>query len=227
MKNLIDELHGLNDDEYKVSADFSKRVMKKIRKDKNRNKLNYVISLASVGVVACLAVVLFNNSSIESNIFNFNNKNEVVDSMKQSLIADRSFYDFDATKDSSENDKLIYNQENSNDKAYGGLENSGIDNNRNGAYSATNVTSEEFKMENSLEDMTNTIEEKEILKQGIVSTNSFQLQIESLLSQAGLEVEHVENGIKVKSTKEEVENILKEYKNIIIEVQGEYIIIKF
>ena len=134
MKNLIDELHELNNDEYKVSEDFSKRVMKKIRKDKNRNKLNYVISLASVGVVACLAVVLFHNSSLKSNVFNFNkNKAESTNLMKQSLVAGTSMYNLTEEEASMEDDK-----------AYRDLENSDIETDKNDMYSTLNMANKEF-----------------------------------------------------------------------------------
>lgn len=218
MKNLIDELHGLNNDEYKVSEDFSKRVMKKIRKDKNRNKLNYVISLASVGVVACLAVVLFHNSSLKSNVFNFNkNKAESANLMKQST----SVYNLTEEEASMENDK-----------AYRDLENSDIETDKNDMYSTLNMANKELEKETSLgdnsyitEDKLNTSASPESLLPN--QTKSLQVEIEKLLKQAGFIVESLENELKVKATKEEVENILKEYQGTIVEVQGEYIIIKF
>lgn len=218
MKNLIDELHGLNNDEYKVSEDFSKRVMKKIRKDKNRNKLNYVISLASVGVVACLAVVLFHNSSLKSNVFNFNkNKAESANLMKPST----SVYNLTEEEASMENDK-----------AYRDLENSDIETDKNDMYSTLNMANKELEKETSLgdnsyitEDKLNTSASPESLLPN--QTKSLQVEIEKLLKQAGFIVESLENELKVKATKEEVENILKEYQGTIVEVQGEYIIIKF
>ena len=222
MKNLIDELHGLNNDEYKVSEDFSKRVMKKIRKDKNRNKLNYVISLASVGVVACLAVVLFHNSSLKSNVFNFNkNKAESTNLMKQSLVAGTSMYNLTEEEASMEDDK-----------AYRDLENSDIETDKNDMYSTLNMANKELEKETSLgdnsyitEDKLNTSPSPESLLPN--QTKSLQVEIEKLLKQAGFIVESLENELKVKATKEEVEDILKEYQGTIVEVQGEYIIIKF
>ena len=222
MKNLIDELHELNNDEYKVSEDFSKRVMKKIRKDKNRNKLNYVISLASVGVVACLAVVLFHNSSLKSNVFNFNkNKAESTNLMKQSLVAGTSMYNLTEEEASMEDDK-----------AYRDLENSDIETDKNDMYSTLNMANKELEKETSLgdnsyitEDKLNTSPSPESLLPN--QTKSLQVEIEKLLKQAGFIVESLENELKVKATKKEVENILKEYQGTIVEVQGEYIIIKF
>ena len=222
MKNLIDELHELNNDEYKVSEDFSKRVMKKIRKDKNRNKLNYVISLASVGVVACLAVVLFHNSSLKSNVFNFNkNKAESTNLMKQSLVAGTSMYNLTEEEASMEDDK-----------AYRDLENSDIETDKNDMYSTLNMANKELEKETSLgdnsyitEDKLNTSPSPESLLPN--QTKSLQVEIEKLLKQAGFIVESLENELKVKATKEEVEDILKEYQGTIVEVQGEYIIIKF
>ena len=89
MKNLIDELHTLDEYEYKVSPDFSKKVMKEIKKNKNTNKISNVISLASFGVAACLAVVVFANSNM---LGRFGAKNESADSINQSEL-NMAYYD--------------------------------------------------------------------------------------------------------------------------------------
>ena len=52
MKNLIDELHALNEEEFEVSASFSKNVMKKI---KRKNNVVIFVRVASVLSCACLA----------------------------------------------------------------------------------------------------------------------------------------------------------------------------
>ena len=218
MKNLMDELHGLNNDEYKVSEDFSKRVMKSIKKSKNTSKLNYVISMATVGVAACLAVVFFYNSNIKSNVFDIN-RAETAGLAKENSMVDVAEYNLD-TEDSFMRD----------DKAYINSEYNDEDTKGKGVSSALNITNENFEREDSLNanitnDKVENLEKVEALKQN--QKDLLQEKIEGLLKQAKLDVEAIENGIKVKSTKEKVKDILKDYSDIVIEEQGEYIIIKF
>ena len=52
MKNLLDELHKLDEVEYSVSNDFSKKVVSKINKG---NKIIVLKRVTSVAMVACLA----------------------------------------------------------------------------------------------------------------------------------------------------------------------------
>ncbi len=60
MKNLLDELHKLNDEKYEVSNDFSKKVISKINKDKKIIVLKRVTSVAAVACIAVFAVILTN-----------------------------------------------------------------------------------------------------------------------------------------------------------------------
>ena len=48
MKNLIDELHALNDDNFEVSASFSQDIMKQIKRDNAIKKFIKVSSALSV-----------------------------------------------------------------------------------------------------------------------------------------------------------------------------------
>ena len=64
MKDLIDELHKLNREEYKVSEDFSKRVIKKIKRDNTYKVIKYVASLASAACVLGLSVFFANKSGV-------------------------------------------------------------------------------------------------------------------------------------------------------------------
>ncbi|MBR6253464.1 MAG: hypothetical protein IKR04_06490 [Clostridia bacterium] len=56
MKNLLDELHNLDEEDFEVSKDFSKRIITKINKDKKITLFSRVTSLVAVACVAALAV---------------------------------------------------------------------------------------------------------------------------------------------------------------------------
>ncbi len=60
MKNLLDELHKLDDEKFEVSNDFSKKVISKINKGNKIIVLKRVTSIAAVACVAVFAVVLTN-----------------------------------------------------------------------------------------------------------------------------------------------------------------------
>lgn len=107
MKNLIDELHKLDNENFEVSKDFSKNVMKRIKKEKHLNTFNYVVSLASLGIVACLAAVLFTNTDIKNRFLdlterlNYNNSsNEKQESDATDNIVKDS-YDFNSYTDNT------------------------------------------------------------------------------------------------------------------------------
>lgn len=68
MKNINEELHRLNRYEYNVSEDFSKRVMKRIQKDKFSIKLKRVIPFASLTVAACLIVMVYTKVGVDDGI---------------------------------------------------------------------------------------------------------------------------------------------------------------
>ena len=54
MKNLIDELHALNDDNFEVSASFSQDIMKQIKRD---NAIKKFIKVSSALSCACAVVI--------------------------------------------------------------------------------------------------------------------------------------------------------------------------
>ena len=58
MKDLLDELKKLDGEEFKVSPDFSKNVMKEIKKQDRNKKIMYVTSIASVACVLGISVFL-------------------------------------------------------------------------------------------------------------------------------------------------------------------------
>lgn len=198
MRNLIEELQELNKEEYNVSADFSKRVMKEIKKNKGKNNFKYAISCASVGIVACLAIVLFNNSNINNNLFS-SKDNNTTGLLDQNSMPNDAFNELEEADLYVEDNRIMASLGNEDD-----LEKSDF------AYMLND----------------NIVEEKSCITQDS-QMNERLLQIELILKEANIQVEKVEEGIKVKSTKEKIEDILKEYKDLTIEVQGEYILIKF
>ena len=70
MKDLLDELKKLDDEEFKVSPDFSKNVMKEIKKQDRNKKIMYVTSIASVACVLGISVFLVNRSGMLSSTVN-------------------------------------------------------------------------------------------------------------------------------------------------------------
>ena len=68
MKNLIDELHSLNDEEFKVSASFSHDVMKKIKREKAGATFVKVFSALSCACVIGVGVYFAYNNGVFNRI---------------------------------------------------------------------------------------------------------------------------------------------------------------
>ena len=60
MKNLLDELHKLNDEKFEVSNDFSKKVVSRINRGKKIIVLKRVTSVAAVACIAVFTIILTN-----------------------------------------------------------------------------------------------------------------------------------------------------------------------
>lgn len=213
MKNLIDELHNLDEYEYKVSSDFSKKVMKEIKKNKNTNKISNVISLASFGAAACLAVVVFANSNL---IGRFGAKNESADSINQSEL-NMAYYD--SLGNYATNDSEMKIQEEVTEMDFGNLV-------APEAASTNSVINDKIEYTDDLE-----VEKDSSTKENITNTARGEKikdynEILKVLNQADVEAEIIDNGIKAKATKEKIEDLLKNYNNITVEEEGEYAIIK-
>ncbi len=197
MKNLIEELHKLDDMIYPVSEDFSKKVMKQIKKSKKESKFNYVISLASVGIVACLAVFFVHHTNLKN---------------QSRYLNQKEFYQENSIQQHNQDDDLAWdtylnNQRKDammNDKISGAIEET------QGFPTAINMTSKdkvnaEFKEESRM---------------------SLQTEIKNILEKANFQVQAIGESLKVKASKEEIVKLLKDYETISIEVQGEYVIIQ-
>lgn len=103
MKNLLDELHKLDNDSFNISPDFSKNVMKKIKKSNRIIKLGYVASFASVACIIGISVF-------------FVNKNGLFDKVKESqmsasgiLVNEETIDEF--KEETQDKEEVVYKQD--------------------------------------------------------------------------------------------------------------------
>lgn len=83
MKNLLDDLHKLNDEDFEVSKDFSKKVMSKINKDKKITILKRATSVVAVACVLGVVIMVSNKLGLKERITNTASRKEnVVQSMQ-------------------------------------------------------------------------------------------------------------------------------------------------
>lgn len=217
MKNLIDELHELDNYEYKVSKDFSKNVMKAIKKEKN--KFNYAISIASVGIVACFALIAVTNANFKSNIFNFVTEsadnyaqvdvteNEVNYDLADEIKSDDSILSDFAFTPQVDNTNGTVMQEAMGTKAPS-IASDSTSNNK-----MEEIVAEKDSVQNSL--ASDLLREDEKIDE-IVNT----------LKKAGIDMKVDDGEIEVEVTKEKVEKILEAFENIEIIEEGKIVIIK-
>lgn len=219
MKNLIDELHKLDEYDFKVSEDFSKKVMKEIKRDKSSNKLTYVISLASIGVVACFALMMFNNSDIKNSF----------------MVAESANMQDSNGEDNISINEIAYNDINkgTNDKSF----NSEVQLENDRFFSAENTMQGAMTPEaDSFDNKTNgvvsinkdSVDNAFLTDDGLIKELSGDVfaQIEALLTKAEISYEVIDKGIKTKGAKEDIERILKDVIEIVsIEEKDDYIII--
>lgn len=215
MKNLNEELRNLNEYDYKVSTDFSKKVMKKIRRNHLLDSMKYVVSWVSIGAVACFAVVIYTNPNLKLPFFKGAAESQdfaLLEDKANASVNNSSMNDsFESIKDSNTNSFLqIYEDS----KELNRIENS-IDN----------------KME--FDAIISENEKQEIPETSIKETAgaSQANKIESLiqkLSKAGFVVTKVENGLKINASKEEKEKLqdLLKDEDVELEEQKEQFFIK-
>lgn len=214
MKNLIDELHKLDEYDFKVSEDFSKNVMKKIKRDKSSNKLTYVISLASIGVVACFALVMFNNSDIKNSF----------------MVAESANMQDSNGKENSSINEIVFNDINKGTNSEVQLENDRVFSNENTVQSAMipEVDSYDNKTNGVVSINKDSVDNAFLTDDSIIKELSGDVfaQIEALLTKAEISYEVIDKGIKTKGAKEDIERILKDVIEIVsIEEKDDYIII--
>lgn len=192
MKNLIEELNKLDQEQYNISENFSENVMKKINKQAKTNVISKVIPWASLGIAACMAVVMFTNSNVKNNFENFKESSD--SSVEQENIiqindVNMSLYDdLSSSAPSAGLSEEIYKEEISTDMT-------GFEQNRN---EEANKFNEQYKI---------------------------LTVIKALIEDAKIEVEEVDEGLKVKASKDKIKDVLMDYDNVIIETQDDECVI--
>ncbi len=209
MKNLIDELHKLDEFEYTVSSDFSKKVMTKIKKDKTSNKISYVISLASVGMVACLAVFMFSNTNVKVGFDNKESENQTYNTGKYDLSVADVMLDNSSMSDSNKKESHELKTELRAEATNNSVLEKEKDSNKDSLKNEANIM--ELVSDNSLNQ-----DDKE---------EAFKL-IENILKTAKHRYERVDVGFEVRATKDEISKLLKEISNYSIEEKEGYVLIK-
>ena len=108
MKNLLDELHELDNDEIKVPSDFSKNVMKKIKKSNRIIALGYVASIASVACVIGITVFFVNKNGLFDKVFS-KGANESVTAMSLNETPNQKDIEESKTEDYTEAQGVVTN----------------------------------------------------------------------------------------------------------------------
>lgn len=228
MKNLNEELKKLNEYNYSVSADFSKKVMRRIRKGHLVGSMKYVVSFASLAAVACFAVVLYTNPNLKGKFFKGNVESEYmfISEMNQSAIPNSSskndymMNDAEIYQDITENikdnqsDSILFEEET---KGTNRVENTVVED----KFEMNGFTSETDKMGTSESYIPNAV---------AGSQKNKKEELISKLKKAGFDVTESETGLQVKASKEEMqelEDLLKNENVKIEEIEENKIEIKF
>lgn len=211
MKKMLDELKKMDYD-YKVPADFSKKVMHEIRNieaQRKRKLKKYVITLASTAAVIVIAVTVSLKTSVKSNmLFDENNKDQQVYASLNELDYGANSNEIMVSNylsDSQKNSLDIEMQEFSNDVS----ENTILNDNEKSSCAMQWFDSSDGK------------QEKEI--RSAISGDICMQDIENLLLDSGVNVDEITNQyIIVDSNIEDIKTILSEYKDLvsITEVNG-------
>lgn len=216
MKKMLDELKKIDYD-YKVSADFSKKVMRKIKSAEAQRKVEfkkYVITWASTAAVIVIAVAVSLKTSVKNNMafeknnisqqmydssnqlnYNINNEDTMVGNsfsevQENSLDVKKNEFSKDVLEDSTLNDKAE-------------------------PYDNESCNIQWFDTSNSKKEAAEIRASK--------SGDKCMQDIENLLLDSGVNVDEITNKyIIVDSTIDDVKTILSEYKDFIsvTEVNG-------
>ena len=210
MKNLIDELHKLDEYEYNVSSDFADKVMNNIKKNKTSNKMNCVISLVSVGMVACLAVFMFSNTNIKVSFDNKETENQTYNTGKYDLTVADVMLDNSNIKESNTGANELRQE------LKAETESANI-----------NQLNQEKDVDNSLlKNESNIMESVSGNSLNQIAREEVYDLIENALKAANYRYERVELGFEVRATKDEISKLLKDNSNYIIEEKEGYVLIK-
>lgn len=212
MKKMLDELKKIDYD-YKVSADFSKEVMRKIKSAEAQRKVElkkYVITWASTAAVIVIAVAVSLKTSVKNNMaFEKNNiSQQMYDSSNQLnyIMGSNETMVSNYLGDSQKNSLEIEKKEFSN----GISENTILNDNDKSPYAMQQWF-----------DSSSAKQDSEI--RTTRSGDTCMQDIENLLLDSGVNVDEITNQyIIVDSTIDDVKTILSEYKDFIsvTEVNG-------
>lgn len=212
MKKMLDELKKI-DYEYKVSADFSKKVMRKIKSAEAQRKVElkkYVITWASTAAVIVIAVAVSLKTSVKNNMaFEKNNiSQQMYDSSNELnyIMGSNETMVSNYLGDSQKNSLEIEKKEFSN----GISENTILNDNDKSPYAMQQWF-----------DSSSAKQDSEI--RTTRSGDTCMQDIENLLLDSGVNVDEITNQyIIVDSTIDDVKTILSDYKDFIsvTEVNG-------
>jgi len=186
------------------------------------NSMKYVVSFASLAAVACFAVVMYTNPNLKNRFFKGATESE-----------DFAFYE--SNQSTSMNNNFIDNPE-----SYQDYMESVKENQTDSIPFETEESKEVNRVENDCVivedkdkvDMSDSTSEKaesfESLNEAIVagtSSNNLKEIVIQKIRKAGFSVIEVEDYLKVKATKQELEDLLKD-ENVELEEQKDGIIVK-
>ena len=212
MKKMLDELKKMDYD-YKVPADFSKKVMHEIRNieaQKKRELKKYVITWASTAAVIVIAVAVSLKTSVKNNMtFEKNNISQQVYDSSNELNYSISSNETMVSNSFGDDQKNLLDAEKK-EFSKEGLEESTISNDNEKSTCAVQWF-----------DSSNAKQDGEI--RSARSGDTCMQDIENLLLDSGVNVDEVTNQyIIVDSNIEDIKTILSEYKDLvsITEING-------
>ena len=224
MKNLIDELHSLDKEEFSVSPSFSKNVMKNIKLNKRVVVFTRVVSMLSCACLLFMCVFFANKTGLFNNV-----KNSL---LQKNTSADNASIDFAQTSNvetineaSIEEESLEYNTQVDNsqyleDTSYDTMLARGVEDEKQKQPLAT--TNSAFK----------TIESEKRYVKIIRVSEEFEKEeyineISNVLKENGFEFEIQENRIVLNVTETEaIQNLLIDYVDVdVIAEDGKVVVL--
>ena len=216
MKKLNEELHKLDEYNFNVSPDFSKKVMKKIRRGHITNRLQYVVSLASLAAVACFAVVICKDSSVLNRVLGENQQKENM----------ASFYDIIIPSSQDDVSKNSFNEIKEEDKDSNNIQMEGVEYDKNLSVGANNLLEQPNNTNMVKEEIRNETDSK-IEDLNVIDSSRIQYEekIIQIIKDAKFSVEKVAEGLKVNAKKQEIKELLKN-ENVEIEELKDGVLVK-
>ncbi len=212
MKNLIDALHELDEKEYKVSEDFSQRVLQKCHSSHSGLSKKWAISVASLGVVACLVTVMVMNKNVDMNHFFLRKSGEInmTEQTEQVSMATGKNDMFSRVQAVPNETKGFIGQYQAQKESDSAKKESSMLFSDNLDKSSLPQMQEQAVENNTV---TNTISGEEITNYTQVVLNS----IIDILKENAISYEQEEELLKVKASKDQLKELLGAYEDITLE----------